>query len=286
MSPLLDGGVLARLERLQLSSRERLIGRFAGEHQSVRYGDTVDYADFREYHPGDDFRRIDYHVLARLDVLLIKLFESDDSITVRILVDTSASMDVGGKLAQAKRLAAMIGFVSLVHHDTVALHTLPELAAPRRFTGRGKAPLMFDAIDRLEAGGPTSFTAAAGAVIGHGGLRGITFVISDLLAEDWPSLVRFRADGSALVVVHVLAEEDRNPAFEGDLDLLDSESGSIRAVSMSDGVVADYRAGVDHYLRQVKARCDSVAAAHLLVDADEPAEDVLLSRWRRAGVLR
>jgi len=105
---------MARLESLQLHSRHRLVGRFGGEHSSKRYGSTVDFADFREYHPGDDFRRIDYHVLARLDQVLIKLFEADDEVTVRILIDTSASMAVEGKLDQAKRLAAALGFVAFL----------------------------------------------------------------------------------------------------------------------------------------------------------------------------
>ncbi len=75
---MLSPALMARLESLQVNSRRRLVGRFGGDHDSKRYGSTIDFADFREYHPGDDFRRIDYHVLARLDQILIKLFEADD----------------------------------------------------------------------------------------------------------------------------------------------------------------------------------------------------------------
>src|SRR5215468_300381 len=103
---------MARLERLQLGTRRRLSGQFAGEHRSRRHGTSLDFADYREYHPGDDFRRIDYHLWARLDVLLLKLFEADDDLTLRLLVDTSASM-AGPKLQQARRVAAALGFVSL-----------------------------------------------------------------------------------------------------------------------------------------------------------------------------
>ena len=74
---LLSPSFLGRLEQLQLATRRALAGHLAGEHRSTRYGSSLDFADYREYHPGDDYRRIDYHLLARLDVLLIKLFEAD-----------------------------------------------------------------------------------------------------------------------------------------------------------------------------------------------------------------
>ncbi|MCI0425631.1 MAG: DUF58 domain-containing protein, partial [Actinobacteria bacterium] len=137
---LISPVLMARLESLQLASRHRLAGKFGGEHMSKRYGNTVDFADFREYHPGDDFRRIDYHVLARLDQVLIKLYEADDEVTLRILIDTSDSMTIGGKLDQAKRLAAALGFVALTAHDAVTVQTFPETGPPPRFAGRASVP--------------------------------------------------------------------------------------------------------------------------------------------------
>src|SRR2546423_13499266 len=122
---LLDGRFLARLEALQLGTRRRLAGHLAGEHRSPRYGTSTDFADHREYHPGDDFRRVDYHLLARLDVALVKLFEADDDVQLRLLIDTSASMGVAGKLSPAARVAAVLRFVSLIPRDPVSLHTFP-----------------------------------------------------------------------------------------------------------------------------------------------------------------
>src|SRR5262245_45070016 len=102
---------MARLERLQLGTRRRLSGQFAAEHRSPRHGTSLDFADYREYHPGDDFRRIDYDLYARLDVLLLKLYEAEDDLTLRLLIDTSRSM-AGDKLVQAERIAAALGFVA------------------------------------------------------------------------------------------------------------------------------------------------------------------------------
>ena len=157
---LLSPALMARLESLQIGNRQRLVGRFGGEHASKRYGNTVDFADFREYHAGDDFRRIDYHVLARLDQVLIKLFEADDEVTVRLLLDVSTSMGVGGKFDQAKRLAAALGFVALVAHDSVTIHTFPRRGPAPRFTGRSAAHGFFQHLESLEPDGETPFASA------------------------------------------------------------------------------------------------------------------------------
>lgn len=302
MTSLVSSSTLARLEQLQLHNRERLVGRFAGEHSSTRFGDSVDFADFRQYHPGDDFRRIDYHALARLDQLLIKLFEADDSITTRILFDASASMATGNKLLQAKRVAAMLGFVGLIGHDTVSLSVFPDgpdvfadgpagsdalrRGAPRRFTGRHAFPHLAQHLEGLEAVGPTPFARAAGDLIGRGGHRGVTFVISDLLTEDWASLVRLRADRSLLVVVQVLDRSDRTLTFEGDVDLVDEETGSRLPVSSAEETKIQFEDAVARFVTAIGARCRSVGAVHFVVDADEDVEELLLSTWRAAEVVR
>ena len=138
---LLPATLLAELERLQLRTRRRLAGRFAGEHRSPHFGTSVDFADYREYHPGDDYRRIDYPLYARTGHLFIRLFEAEDDVSVRIVLDRSASMGFYGKLDQARRMAAAIGFVALLRRDTVTLHTEPAgaPAAPLRRAPRHAA---------------------------------------------------------------------------------------------------------------------------------------------------
>lgn len=283
---LLSPAFMARLENLQLNSRHRLAGRFGGEHISKRFGNTVDFSDFREYHPGDDFRRIDYHVLARLDQVLIKLYEADDEITVRLLIDTSASMAVGGKLEQAKRLAAAIGFVALTAHDAVSVRTFPERTRAPRFTGRAAAPTLLAFLETLEPAGETPFALAAGHLLSQSGLPGITVVASDLLTPEWRSLVGLRASGSDLVVVHILCEEDADPEYSGDLELVDSELGDRLTVSVTDEVARSYRDRVESWRQEVASITRSAGAIYLPVDSREDVEDLLLRSWRRAGVLR
>lgn len=275
---------MARLEALQIGSRHRLVGRFGGEHASKRYGNTVDFADFREYHPGDDYRNIDYHVMARLDQVLIKLFEADDEITVRVLIDTSASMATGGKMEYAKRLAAALGFVALTANDSVSIHTFN--APVPRFAGRASIPAMLRLLETLEAGGPTPLARAGRHLLSQSTLPGVIIVISDFLTEDWASLVNLRATGSDVLVVHLLCPEDIDPDYAGDVELLDRETGTRLTVSMTDDVASTYRDRVDSWRAELKSITSGSGGIYLPVSVDDPLEEVLFAHWRRSGVLR
>lgn len=294
--PLLDPGFLARLERLQLGTRRPLWGRLAGEHRSRRHGSSIDFADFREYQPGDDWRRIDYAAYARLDTLLVRLFEADDDVHVRLLIDTSASMATGGKLRQAARLAAAIGFVALVRRDPVSVHTFPLDAPAPRFIGRDGVPALFGLLGSLEPHGPTPFATAAAHLLARPGPRGLTVLLSDLLTADWDAgLGRLPARGDHVTVVHVLAAEDLEPlrvdrggdeTLAGDVDLVDAETGARLAVTLSDDVLRAYQRAATAWADGVAARCARASAAYVRVDAAADIEPLLLTGWRTAGVLR
>jgi uncharacterized protein (DUF58 family) len=294
--PLLDPRLLARLETLQLGTRRRLAGYLAGEHRSPRHGSSLDFADYRKYHPGDDFRRIDYHLYARLDVLLLRLFEAEDEVQLRLLVDTSASMATGGKLTQAARVAAALGFVALVRRDPVSLHTFPtgfiSASSPGgssvpRFTGRAGAPALFDALSRLQPAGETRFADAVTHLLSRPGPPGLTVVCSDLLTPDWEAgLARLPARGADLVVVHVLAPEDLRPELVGDMDLIDAEHGGRVAVSLSPEAVDAYARMASDWVDEVAARCRRAGAAYVRLMAGDDLEPLLLGAWRQSGVLR
>jgi uncharacterized protein (DUF58 family) len=286
VTPLLEPATLARLERLQLGTRRRLAGQFSAEHRSPRHGASLDFADYREYHPGDDFRRIDYGALARLDVLLVKLFEAEDDLTLRLLVDTSSSM-AGPKLTQAARVAAALGFVALVRRDAVTLHTFPlERAAPR-FLGRAAANPLFDHLGRLSADGETHFAAAAAHLLARPGPPGLTVVLSDLLTPEWEAgIERLPARGGDVTVVHVLDREELHPSLAGDLDLVDRETGAVVSVSLAHETIATYEREAQAWADGVAARCARAGASYVRVFADEDVEPLLLGAWRRAGVLR
>ncbi len=285
--PLLDARLLGRLERLQLSTRQRLAGVFSGEHRSKRHGTSLDFADYREYHPGDDYRRIDYHMLARLDVVLLKLFEAEDDLEIRLLIDTSASMS-GDKLRRAQELAAGMGFVALVRRDAVRVHTFPVERPGPRFVGRGAAAPMFAHLQTIEeASGPTPFIDAAAHLLSRTTRPGVTVLISDLLTGEWEEgLRRLTTTRSDLVVLHLLDRGDLDPDLEGDLDLIDSESGRRVAVSLNPQTIKTYADLAHRWADKVAVACRQGGAGYVRSFTDEDLEEALLGGWRRAGVVR
>ncbi|MFV0257941.1 MAG: DUF58 domain-containing protein [Acidimicrobiales bacterium] len=286
MSSLLSPSLLARLERLQLVTRRRLAGGMAGDHRSPRHGASLDYADVRDYYPGDDLRRLDVNALARLDRLLVTLFEAEDELTLRLLIDTSASM-AGAKLDLAVRLAGALGFAALVRRDIVSVHPFPAAVPPARFRGRGQATALFDRLGSLEAGGGTPLVAAADRILAQPGSPGLTIVFSDLLTPEWDDgLRRLPARRGELVVVHVLDRSDVDPDLSGDLELVDAESGDRLEVSLSASVLDDYRLLVARWIDDVAARVRSAGGTVVPVMATDDVERVILGRARDAGVVR
>jgi uncharacterized protein (DUF58 family) len=285
--PLLSAEVLARLERLALSTQKRLAGLYPAGHRSLRYGTSLDFADYRQYHPGDDFRRIDYHLYARLGVLALKLFEAEDDITVRLLVDTSASMGED-KLRQAARAAAAFGWMALCHRDAVTLHTFADGSSnPLRFRSQVEAPGLFAALSALEPGGATNFASAAGALLSRPGPRGVTVVFSDLMTSDWSAGIdRLPARGSQVIVAHVLDRTDLEPDLFGDVNLVDAESGRSVPVSLTADVHRQYREAAQEWLTEVSGHCRHVGANYLTVMADDDIIDTIIGPGLATGVLR
>src|SRR3954447_20673379 len=130
--PLLDPQFLARLEQLELVSRKIFLGRMKGERRSKRKGQSVEFADYRNYVVGDDFRFLDWNLYARLDRLFIRLFQEEEDLQINVLIDLSKSMDFGSptKLHHAKQIAAALAYIGLVNMDRVHLGGLTNRFVP------------------------------------------------------------------------------------------------------------------------------------------------------------
>ena len=285
--PLLDAALLARLERLQIRTSGRLAGQFSGDHRSRRHGTSLDFADYREYHPGDDFRRIDYHLYARLDQLLIKLFEAEEDITARLLIDTSASMAAPAKLQRARQIAAAIGFVSLVRRDAVSVATFPFQGAPPRFNGRASVTALFSYLESLEATGPTNFAAAVSDLLGRRSSPGLTVVISDLLTAQWDQAIRrLPARGDHSAVVHLIDPADHQPEVGGDIEVVDRETGAVVAVSAGPADLRALGVRVTRWHEDVAEYCRGAGVAHTRVGVSDDLEEALFGSWRARGMVR
>jgi uncharacterized protein (DUF58 family) len=283
---VLAAAEVARLQRLQLSTTRRLVGHLSGEHRSPRGGTSLDFAGHRPYAPGDDLRRVDWAALARLDAPLVRLFDAEEDLDVRLLVDTSASMGLGGKLQQAVRVAAALGVVAMARRDAAWLHTTGGIG-PRRFRGSAGVPALLDALGAMAAAGPTRLAAAALDLAARPGPPGVTILISDLLDPTWEEAVRrLAARGGDGVVAHVLADLDLRPDLDGDLELVDAETGRRVPVSLTSSVRAAYEQRAEAWLVEVTAACRSAGLGHLLVPAERDLLPLLLGAWREAGTLR
>jgi len=201
-------------------------------------------------------------------------------------------MATGAKLAQSRRLAAALGFVSLVHRDQVTVHRFPFDRPAPRFTGRHGVPALFDHLASLEAGGAGRFADATTDLLGRSATPGISIVISDLLTPEWEAGIgRLPARGGDVVVVHVLAEEELRPStapveLAGDLDLVDVETGTRVPVSLNPRLLADYERAALEWADRVADRCRRAGAAYLRVLDTDDVPALLLGSWRDGGVLR
>jgi len=286
---LLEPQTLERLDRLSLKIRERTAGSNPGEHRSRRLGSSVDFADWRPYVEGDDFRRIDFGIYARLDRLVIRLYEAEEELNVRIVVDASASMGFEEKLPAALRLAGAIAYLAAARHDRarVWISNQDGISPGPWARSREGAFHLHRWLETVTAGGESELANGLKRMAAAGGLPGLTIVISDLLSEDWETVIRrLGGPGAESAVLQVLARSELDPALRGDLLLVDSETGEAVEVSMSDQVLRQYRARAVKFVAGVAEACRSRGIRYSLVSPSDDLEKLLMIDLRLQGLVR
>src|SRR6478672_1284220 len=159
---LLDPAFMARLDQLDVMSRKLLAGKMKGERRSKRRGQSVEFADYRNYVIGDDLRFIDWNIYARLDRLFLKLFLEEEDLALYVLVDVSKSCDYGNpnKAYYLKQVAAALAYIGLVNYNRVSVVAMADgvVAETGAMRGRRRVAQMIDFLQKLEVGGPSHFT--------------------------------------------------------------------------------------------------------------------------------
>jgi len=287
---LFDEGFLRRLEQLELASRRLTAGRMKGERRSVRRGQSVEFADYRNYTAGDDLRQLDWNVYARLERLFIKLFVEEEDVTVHVLVDASRSMDFGepNKLTFARRAAGALAYLGLAHLDRVSVAFLAEGRAFSMRPLRGKARVFevfrFLAEPRRER--LTGLAAAARDYAGRLRGRGPLILISDLLDPGYLDALRDLAGTRCqLSVLHVLAPEELDPVVPPDARLVDNETGHGVEVTGDDDLVDRYRTRLTEWQEELTAFCARRGGAYVIVPSDLDLADLLFDVLRRRRVI-
>ena len=210
---ILTPELLAQLERLELVTRKIFRGRMKGERRSKRKGQSVEFADFRNYVPGDDLRLLDWNLYARLDKLIIKLFLEEEDLHFYTLIDASMSMDFGTptKLEYAKQLAAALSFIGLVRGDRVRIETIGQPASYRGPVLRGRSNVwrMIKQLDEMAPGENTSLAAGVKNFCIRNPGKGIVLLISDLMdKEGYETALRyFVSNEMDCYVIQLLSQE-------------------------------------------------------------------------------
>ncbi len=292
---LFDEPTLRKLTQLTLVAARIRAGAIKGERRSSRRGSSVEFADYRAYAPGDDLRRLDWNIYARLERPFIKLFEEEEDLAVYILLDASRSMEWGeaglDKFQYALRLAAGLGAVALAAGDRLAVAALRDGGVTGEFgPARGQAalPRLFRFLEGIEAAGQTNLEASLRQFFVTPRRAGLVILLSDLLsAQGWEAGLRQALGrGHEAALLHILAPDELDPPLAGDLQLVDIESGHEQDVSLDGSLRSLYRQRARAWLQSTQAVCRKQGVRYRQLTTDLPWERALLLEMRRAGIVK
>jgi uncharacterized protein (DUF58 family) len=289
---LLSPPLLKKLDALSLQARKAFTGSSRGEKRSTRRGSSVEFADFRSYHLGDDIRRIDWNAYGRFEKLYLKMFLEEEDLDITLLVDASLSMQFGNpsKLLAAQQIAAAIGYIGLTNFDRVTAATFDSTVRawfpPTR--GRGAAGRLFNFLEAQNATGTADLSASTKRIAMQARRSGMAVVLSDFLLPDGyqTGLKTLAARGFEVTAIQVLDRRELEPDIVGDLKLVDSEDGSLREVTVSQPLLRAYKRNVDNYCAELRAFCLRYNMNYLLVANDTPVDVTMLRLCRSIGLVK
>ena len=293
---LFDESSLRKLQQLTLVTARVRAGALRGERRSLKRGAGLEFADFRDYVPGDDLRRVDWNVYARLDRPYVKLREEEEDLAVHILVDASHSMDWGEgpqhKFNYALHLAAAVGSIGLSTGDRVTVSTLKtsEVYQTSEVSLRGQQYLLhlLKFLEAQQAAGITDLENAVRRYLIRPRRPGLVILISDLLSPHGyqPALKTLQQRGHEVALVHVLSPDEVDPPLAGDLRLIDVETGGAQEVSLDGGLRDAYRERVKAWRNEAQAFCRARGVRYLAVETDRAWDEVVLYDMRKARMVK
>jgi uncharacterized protein (DUF58 family) len=306
---LFDEATLRKLERLTLSADSVRVGVMKGERHSRKRGSSIEFSDYRNYAQGDDLRRLDWNVYARLERPFIKLTQDEEDLAVHILVDTSASMNwprgegdetaMENKLRFALQLTGGLGYIGLLSGDLVYT-TLLDAANHRAwgpFRGRRNGWSLLQFLEAhyralIDAPGETTGKTTLGISLRDYALRGrrpgLLLLLSDLYSLDdyRAGLSALLGRGYEIALLHILSPDEAAPELDGDLKLRDVETGEVAEVSLDAAVLDDYSARLGAWQEELRAFSSPRGIHYQTIVTDAGWDRVLLQGLRRQGVVR
>lgn len=293
--PLFSETTLRKLDRLALAAAQVRAGVLKGERRSTKRGTSVEFADYRDYTRGDDLRRVDWNVYARLERPFIKLLEEEEDLAVHVVVDESRSMDFGAddqhKFTYACRLAAALGYIALAAGDRLSLVTVRGGAPAAQYgpaRGRGHALRLINFLEGRQPAGETVLDAALRQYALTARRPGLLLLISDLFspAGYQAGLAGLQGRGYEVAVLHLLAPEELDPPLAGDLRLVDIETGAAQDVTLDGGLRDLYRRRVQTWRDEIEAHCLKRRITYVPVSTAVPWDELVLYQLRQRGLIR
>jgi uncharacterized protein (DUF58 family) len=278
---LLDPAFVRELEALRRRLQIRARSGASGEHLARRRGGASEFHEHRPYSVGDDLRRIDWAAYARSGEPVLKVFRAEEDVVARLLVDHSASLDFGtpSKLEVARRLAAAIGYMTLASSERAQLFVVGEGLEREHSPSRGRAglPTLLRQLDSVAATGKTELGRALDAMLRRCPRPGLLVLLSDFLDSGalLGALHRAAASGHDVALLHLVAPEEIEPAFDDDVTLEDAETGATVDVTMDSGALEAYVLRFAGLCEELRSWARKHGASYVRVRTDSPLDEAV-----------
>jgi len=289
---LFDDEFLKKLEYLNIISKRLFAGQLRAERRTRKRGTGLEFADYRAYVAGDDFRHLDWKAYLRLNRLILKLFEEEEDLPIYFFVDSSQSMNYGNptKLDYTRRVAAALCYIGLANLDRVNVISFADGVKgelpPQR--GKGRIFKIFRFLTDIVASGETNAKESFKTYCTEKRRRGLAVVISDYFDQHGfesalDILRHFRHD---IFVVHIASHEEIDPPLRGELVLVDSESQVSREITITPSLLSAYRAEFLRYCEAIESYCGKYQLGYVRTATDFPFEELVLKVFRQGRFLK
>jgi len=307
-----DESFMRRLERLSLVTRRIRSGRTKGGRRSTKRGTSIEFADYRDYTPGDDLRHLDWRAYARLERPFIKLFEEEEDIPVHLVLDASGSMDwpqhsmaltanpnssneqlplnEQNKWNFGCRLVAALGYLALAGGDRLTVTLLGEQAmkswGPHR--GRGQIHSLLNYLRQTQPQGLTDLNSRLHTLAQTHAQSGLLFLLSDFLSPQGyeQGLMALGGTGYECNILHLLSPDEIRPQLGGDLRLIDVETGLQQEMTIDGAMRRLYLQHFATWRAQLEQYCFAHDTNYALIETAQAFDNIIMGHLRQRGFLQ
>jgi uncharacterized protein (DUF58 family) len=280
---------LKKLEYLHVVSKRAFAGQNRADRLTPKRGRGIEFADHRQYTPGDDFRHIDWKAYKRLNRLLLRLFDEERDLPIYLMIDASRSMAEPAKFDMARRIAAALCYIGLAHLDRLTILPFGKSLRHETSPGRGKGRIfrVFELLENMETAGPTDLRQSFKEFASRPRQNGLTVIISDFLDPGGfdAGLKILRTIGHDVFVVHVASERDRDPGTFGEVQFVDTETGDVREFEVTPRLAAAYVAAWEAHAAELETFCGRYDIGYVRADAERPFDEIILKAFRQGRFL-